>query len=673
MKTKFSVQDLRCPKCSGRLSTKYSSVVCLNCGKEFNFYDDILDLVGKTSPFLGEIPHSDMHCVLEIARAEGCAKALRYMFDRFPELAYYVLSPDRIDWIFHCLGGIEQGSCLDIGSGWGNLTFSLAKYFSKVWSMDLVSDKIEFQSIWKRQLEADNVRLLRANMTKLPFDNNRFDLVVANGILEWVGYFPSHISPTRIQLSFLREANRVLKNSGCLYLGVDNRIGLQFLFGGKDHSGLSFTSLMPRSLANIYTKLFANTSSIYDPEKLVPIRYSNYTYTLLGYLKLLRKAGFRNIKVFWVYPSYNSPKHSGPFEDLESFRSYLKHVDKFDGSSTRKKLVIKIAKYTPLKIMAVPFYFFFPNFLIFAYKNKISPNFESELLRYSGASKYFRKSGSKRQNYFLLDNFGKIVCIAKTQRYPQKFSTLVKEKELLKRFSGITSELTEIKGRPTLFVPFRGKPLNIYDITNNLKVIEWLTSFQQNTSKGALDIEALGRQIHNLLLFTDDLEVSNPTKSCIRKQLEQLIAITKSASIQTVASHGDLWYKNILINESGTLTILDWEHFKERDVPLFDILFFVITNAAKQGLSCFYENFLGRGKYSHMIDEILNTYCTRSKIPVELCIHFVPYTILRFLRRESPKHGSWKTGFPFFRKLLEVWAKLPMDYSWSFESHVSEM
>src|SRR4030042_1752759 len=58
-----------------------------------------------------------------------------------------------------------------------------------------------------------------------------------------------------IQTRLLKEIYRVLKKGGYLYLATENRFAANYFAFGRGHDGLFFSSIMPRCLAKIYSKI----------------------------------------------------------------------------------------------------------------------------------------------------------------------------------------------------------------------------------------------------------------------------------------------------------------------------------------------------------------------------------------------------------------------------------
>lgn len=109
----------------------------------------------------------------------------------------------------------KSKTVLDIGCGFGLIALHLAYLGAdRVVAIDPNEEKI---SIFKRILSRldpppTNIKIERMDATKLDFDDECFDVAIANNVI-------SHIDDRN---SFLRETNRVLRYGGLLYLHDDN-------------------------------------------------------------------------------------------------------------------------------------------------------------------------------------------------------------------------------------------------------------------------------------------------------------------------------------------------------------------------------------------------------------------------------------------------------------------
>ena len=88
---------------------------------------------------------------------------------------------------------------------------------------------------------------------ELPFDDERFDVVISNHVIE-------HVGDHEAQLTHLREIRRVLKADGLAYLAVPNRWMLT-----EPHYRLAFLSWLPRSLRSHYLR-WSGKGTFYDCE-----------------------------------------------------------------------------------------------------------------------------------------------------------------------------------------------------------------------------------------------------------------------------------------------------------------------------------------------------------------------------------------------------------------------
>jgi len=136
---------------------------------------------------------------------------------------------------------------------------------------------------------------------------------MVNGVLEWVGCAAAgEGDPAAVQAAFLKELFRVLKPSGWLYMGIENRVSLYNISGGSDpHSGVRWTAVLPRRLASLWMRIKRGE------------RYCNYLYSAWGYRRLLREAGFEKIRLLCALPGYNLQKM---LIDIEGGREIFRDI-----------------------------------------------------------------------------------------------------------------------------------------------------------------------------------------------------------------------------------------------------------------------------------------------------------------------------------------------------------
>lgn len=279
-----------------------------------------------------------------LARKTGWKKALANLPSS--ELKEYIINPRKT--CFTSLLKVKSNSrILDLGAGWGSISFQLAKGFpsTTIYALDKTIESLLFLKAVKDQERLRNLKIMHGDAWDVPIIDEFFDHVIMMGVLEWVGESPKSKDPQEIQLKVLREIYRVLKKDGAFLLGIENRIGWQYFLGETDHSYLKYTSLMPRFFANIYCKLKTGKP------------YRTYTYTESGYKKLLAKIGFKQIKIYAVFKNYSSPLY---ISDLSS----VKHVVKVLYENKKGLLATTFAKILPNFILRS----FVPAYLITAVK-----------------------------------------------------------------------------------------------------------------------------------------------------------------------------------------------------------------------------------------------------------------------------------------------------------------
>lgn len=321
--TKPCVVPLKCIQCGGKLAQQDNWMRCAQCGKQWPVQNGIPRFYQPEEYYWGEISRQKAMDFLAHARAAGWKQATETDIHE-AHLRHYYLDLQRASWLA-LLGLDHTAVALDIGSGYGAITHSLALSVEKVCSIEAIPERIEFTQERLHQERITNVSLFQASATSLPFFENSFDLVVANGVLEWVGEWDQEGSPREGQLRFLSSIRKLLKDDGVLVIGIENRFGMPLLRGGMDHSGLPYTSLVPRWLA---TRMLQHTQGPHFRMTLNSKReYRTFTYSHRGYKKLLAQAGFGTTSVYWAHPGYNKPLQLVPLEAKPLVTDYCRFTE----------------------------------------------------------------------------------------------------------------------------------------------------------------------------------------------------------------------------------------------------------------------------------------------------------------------------------------------------------
>jgi ubiquinone/menaquinone biosynthesis C-methylase UbiE len=244
--------------------------------------------------FYSEANLEETLALSSVAAKVGWRRAVLGMGDRF--VRRYIMDSNRT--LFLSILEIKSGeNILDVGAGWGNVSAVIAKNFpsTTVYAVDKTLERLLFADQIKKQENLRNMRVVQCDITNPPFESGFFDHVIMIGVLEWLGASVQGMSPETAQNLGLRMIHRVMKPGGLLLIGIENRVGYRYFLGHADHTGMAFTSLMPRQIADIYLRVRGRGS------------YRTYTYTKRGYEKLLRKAGFVDVVTYAAMPDYRFP------------------------------------------------------------------------------------------------------------------------------------------------------------------------------------------------------------------------------------------------------------------------------------------------------------------------------------------------------------------------------
>lgn len=211
----------------------------------------------------------------------------------------YFFSSYRSDFIEE-LAIQPRSTVLDIGCGWGSASQRCLEKGANVVGADNAVRRLEFCLLrFRQQGFTDNFVAIELDANRIfPFKPNTFDSVIISGLVEWL---PSTKmgDPEFIQRSFLEKCVALLKAEGRMYLAIENRTWGRYFVGAKDlHTKQRFVSILPRRIARSYSMLTSG------------LDYRVYTYSLLHYITLFRKMGFRVLHVIYPEPDYVQPKRT---------------------------------------------------------------------------------------------------------------------------------------------------------------------------------------------------------------------------------------------------------------------------------------------------------------------------------------------------------------------------
>lgn len=684
--------NLVCQQCNGTIEYNSSTKNCRcdNCGKKVDIDKGVLRL-SQPRTFWNWIPLSLMKEVNELARRKSWQEAVSSIIPNYLPNAY---EEGRCDWKY-LLNIDRKSNILDFGSGWGSASISMAREGANVVAMDKTFENLEFIKIRSSQEGFSNVTPILYEGGKLPFADNTFDIIILNGVLEWLVNSDSYITDstiankyleletdeTRVQLGFLRECNRVLRRKGVLYLAIENRIGAKYLLGyPEEHMGLPFISLIPRKLANRICRVFRGT------------KYLAKTYTMSGYRTLLKNAGFFQTRFYLPIPDYRL------FSVLVSLES--------------RKAINRFLKDCPPNIS---YWFYFYNFL---HKLRLLPLLSNSYSIFSakeplplaglfadafrelntdGKEPKFYISGKPLSRGFLsavvyFDNEKKLPIYMKINRDPRDKKKIQKECNIILQ----AINLLDIDYQETILPPkfitlpnnraaiiqraSKGKNLARHFVDQRYKkklllskkwireLTDWLAGFHLNSTKM---YSCESNEFQNLLKNRVRMARSiahTVGANFVENIMPDISRFSADMKVPIGLIHGDFSPINILVEKNEKYLVVDWEDASSEDCGLDDICNLLFSfgvrlewskykkiiekinnrffrnnrnNIDMENNNLRYYNFFENYHFTNIMNEGINNYCTKLGLDQRIIklwfpIHFTKYAALEL----SPERNS---------------------------------
>ncbi len=270
--------------------------------------DHILRAANEDDSYWSNMSKSENARLIAAIATSSCAEAIDA---HHPALAEVIFSPKRTAGL-ELLELSSAEVCADYGCMWGALTVPLARRCGYVVGFDQTLDSLKFARKRTTEEGLRNIDFVYGNLKRIQFPTNFFDVAVVNGVLEWIPE-SGHIDlttyyakfeekrvqsrPRDEQVAFLKAVHGSLKDSGRLYLAIENRYDYKMFFGVPDpHPGIPFTSILPRAAANLVSSIRLGR------------KYVNYTYSFRELDELVREAGFVKVDLYMCWPDYRFPQ-----------------------------------------------------------------------------------------------------------------------------------------------------------------------------------------------------------------------------------------------------------------------------------------------------------------------------------------------------------------------------
>jgi ubiquinone/menaquinone biosynthesis C-methylase UbiE/thiamine kinase-like enzyme len=648
-----------CPTCKNDLGIEENdSYFCRNCEISYNTKDNYVDFISESTFYAGEVPKAEMDELINNIDTIGFSPSLSLFFRKFPRLRGYITDKKRADWVYNVLG-TERKNCLDIGSGLGNISENLSYIFENVYSVEAVKERIDFQNRRFKNSDRSNIYISRGNALSLPFKDNYFDFIVCNGVLEWMGMMNTEQNPRETQLSFLRELKRVLKDNGKIYIGIENRLGLNLILGDKDHSGLRYTSLMPRFLANYVVRKYGNSGGIYGDSttnKKEEYGYFTFTYSIFGYKSLFKNAGLK-VKSFWVYPSYNQPYFSGHLEDKTGIKGFINTINIQSDtllSTSRIKMAIAIASKINKSVVQFILGILTPSFLFYCGKNDVDLPIYEYLSNQTSLTSITSLCNGDDIKYLLYDREGKLKKTVHMKRDLKYFPGNIR---LVNKTN--PDDLPSLSEKIWIedWIPGRKiDPLNFKEVK---MAIEWLINFQNCSKKEIMTREFLTNETDKLRAGIMSITERENSKYIKIIDNYELYLINKEISI--IPEHGDYFFGNILIDNAQNLFVIDWAYYRKRGDPFFDPIFFiiqVIIHFKRQYPSNTLKDIMSKDEIKELKTILENHFGQELNFQL-----LILYNLLRFINRIITKKGILENELIGYYELTDEIINLNIEVS----------
>lgn len=693
--------DLICPYCHGGLSLQEKTLLCQSCNKEYPIIDGIPNFCQKNE-YWCNVSREKMQELNAKARESG--DWLKTAKELIPDYLGAIEPFDRADaqFLWPTTG---ESRILDAGSMWGGLTIPVAQYCGEIFALDKTIETLEFLKIRAGKMGFRNIRVVASTIKNLPFPDDYFDLVILNGVLEWVAFEQDVVlevhwgkrrsdsavsskNPRQLQVEALREIQRVLKPGGHLHLAIENRIDYHYLAGAPDgHVNIKYVPFLPRFMANAITKWKLNCE------------YRTYIYSLMGYRSLLKDSGFQEVEFYGAFPHYILPSEIIPLNLIKYWKNTILPIER-PTVPVYLKMAAKIFPRSLLKYVS-------PSFIMIAKtkggeqnETRIVQLFRKVGLLQDSASADIRVVKTKGRhgsyhaaNFFIYDKdelkpayFCKICrdnkyldILEDEARNLKIVNKLLEDTELnssipkllyFGTIDNITFLVTQfLEGKPSGFNPSVDLTKdNLKKLDESIQLgIRFLVKFQKYTQirkvEAAPYLQTAIEKQKEILNSKDKL--TEEVNSHIKRLTEEIKRL-EGLSIPICAVHGDYdFYYNILFNRNE-VNVVDFEHFEPEGLPFLDLATLIVNqiliNYETLKIDVPLTSFIDKNNLMAYIHKWLYLYSELSGISIDLLQFLVQIATLEQQTKEYPYYRDPNT-YPMypekaFTKLLSLKVEL---------------
>jgi ubiquinone/menaquinone biosynthesis C-methylase UbiE len=576
-----------CPKCQNTLENNF---VCSICNKKDFEKRGYFDFLEKDY----ERENSTTAKILNYIKSKSYSDGVREFLKENSEYEY------RFNKMEGSIGfratTRNNAKCLVINSDFGNIPEFLSDIYDEVYSLELDLGKIHIQ---KNRFDSKNIKniiLFRAELHKLPFDEEFFDLIVSDGI--------NVDEDNKIIKNNIDEVKRILEKCGCYCLCVPNKTKLRYFKNKNTNKNNNFL-------------------------------YENFH----GYIAILNPF-WKVIKPYWVLPSHKMPHHSGEINNNSS-KWFIENFDKNFSVDKKWKFAGKILKNFPLKSYFVKS--IFPSFIFYCYKEKLPLTIEEKIKSETNFKTIIQNSRLHKVNYILIDDFGEAKKIV---------SCKISKYNLLEKIIQVKRIFPHMKDPDEKMIIDDWMQGEFLDSSNEDDVkltLEWLKEFQNETRTDWLDFEEIQKEVDRIK--TKLITYESISMLPYRKWLEEYSQHMKNIKLKKTGVHGDFQIQNIILNkERKTLNIIDWDcRFEEEGNPIYDFIWLMINLIGNLNYKNneFTQLIITNENYS-TINLIMETMRNHFQINFDFVV-LIRFMILRFITFKNPND----LGILYYVKLLK--------------------
>jgi ubiquinone/menaquinone biosynthesis C-methylase UbiE len=559
-----------CPKCKNKLLENKKELICNNCPNSYIYKNNYA--IFENNNLLKKLNEDKtIKKLLKKIQTESFEEGVNQFLKLNSEFKFKLKNTQydkSIDTIFHSVGN-NNLRCLDIKSELGNKSEILSKIFKQVYSIEYNEDYIEIQKKRFEDRGCINISISNSNILKLPFQDNFFDLILCNGILDNTKKISNENDQHKIQEQLIKELKRVTNEKGTIIFGVNNS-----------------------NMSTKFKKILKNSKSLKQ-------NFSEYI-SILQNNELI-------VNPLWALPSYDQPFYSGEINDNISLKSFFRDISIFMSSFRGGKRQNKIKEFMLLLFKKINYPFiknmleiFSPSFVFCCSKNENLDSIINLIKKETGYENILRMSRHEKILFMLLNIKGEIEKVVFLKRYGHSLPNEIKKYE--RKFPN----LNEPSERIWITDWIKGEPINPNNQEEVNLMIKWLIDFQKNKRIGIMNKEYANEEIKQMKNGLKKLGHQDHSKyDSLFEKYEKFI---EKNEVNLTPVHGDFWFPNCLFNSKNKeINVIDWTTYSQKGNPYEDFFWFLCNlmgMTSKEPLVEFKNSLEGRGKMNKSINHL---------------------------------------------------------------------